>query len=59
MIALKINNSYPQHPIIKEEIKPQENCKQIIQLITQPHSKESFVNTIDKILFQNGIVRLK
>jgi hypothetical protein len=59
MIALKINNSYPQHPINKEEIKPQENCKQIVQLITQPNSKESFVNKIDKILFQKWYTEIK
>jgi hypothetical protein len=59
MIALKINNSYPQHPIIKEEIKPQENCKHIVQLITQPNSKESFINTTDKILFQKWYIEIK
>ena len=59
MIALKINNSYPQHPINKEEIKPQENCKQIVQLITQPNSKENFVNIIDKILFQKWYTKIK
>jgi 3'-phosphoadenosine 5'-phosphosulfate (PAPS) 3'-phosphatase len=25
MIALKLHNNYPQHPVIKEENKPQEN----------------------------------
>ena len=52
MVALKINNNHPQYPSIEKEIEPQENCKQIVQLITQPNSKETFLNTIDKILFQ-------
>jgi hypothetical protein len=44
MIALKINNNHPQYPIIEKEIEPQENCKQIVQLITQPNFKEIFIN---------------
>ena len=59
MIALKINNIHPQYPILEKEIEPQENCKQIIQLITQPNSKETFLNTIDKILFQKWNTEIK
>jgi hypothetical protein len=59
MIALKINNNHPQYPIIEKEIEPQENCKQIVQLITQPNSKETFLNTIDKILFQKWYTEIK
>ena len=59
MITLKINNNHPQYPIIEKEIKPQENCKQFVQLITQPNSKETFLNTIDKYFSKNGILRLK
>ena len=59
MIALKINNNHPQNPIIEKEIEPQENCKQIVQLITQPNSKETFLNTIDKILFQKWYTKIK
>ena len=59
MIALKINNSHPQYPIIEKEIEPQENCKQVVQLITQLNSKETFVNEIDKILFQEGLIPTK
>ncbi len=44
MITLKINNNHPQYPIIEKEIEPQENCKQIVQLITQPNFKEIFIN---------------
>jgi hypothetical protein len=59
MIALKINNNHPQYPIIEKEIEPQENCKQIVQLITQPNSKEIFLNKIDKILFQKWYTEIK
>jgi hypothetical protein len=59
MITLKINNSHPQYPIIEKVIEPQENCKQIVQLITQPNSKETFLNTIDKILFQKWYTEIK
>ena len=59
MIALKINNRHPQYPIIEKEIEPQENCKQIVQLITQPNSKETFLNTSDKILFQKWYTKIK
>jgi hypothetical protein len=59
MIALKINNSHPQYPIIEKQIEPQENCKQAVQLITQPNSEEIFVNTIDKILFQKWYTEIK
>ena len=59
MIALKINSIHPQYPILEKEIEPQENCKQIIQLITQPNSKETFLNTIDKILFQKWNTEIK
>ena len=37
-----MNNNHPQYPIIEKEIEPQENCKQIVQLIAQPNSKETF-----------------
>ena len=59
MITLKINNNHPQYPIIEKKIEPQENCKQIVQLITQPNSKETFLNTIDKILLQKWYTEIK
>ncbi len=31
----------------------------MVQLITQPNSKESFVNKIDKILFQKWYTEIK
>jgi hypothetical protein len=60
MITLKINNNNNlQHPSIENEVESEENCKQIAQLITQPNFKETFLNTIDKILFQKWYTKVK
>ena len=53
------NNNNPQYPSIENEVEPQENCKQIAQLITQPNFKETFLNIIDKILFQKWSTEVK
>ena len=50
MVMLKINNNHPQNPNIENKVELEENCKQIVQLTTQPNFKETFLNTIDKIL---------
>ena len=52
MVTLKINNNHSQNSSIENEVEPEENCKQIVQLISQPTFKETFINTIDKMLFQ-------
>ena len=53
MVTLKMhNNNNPQQSSIENEVEPEENCKQIVQLITQPTFKKTFLNTIDKMLFQ-------
>ena len=45
MVTLKINNNDNlQHPSIQNELEPEENCKQIVQLISQPNFKETFLN---------------
>ena len=60
MVTLKINNNNnPQHPSIENEVELEENSKQIAQLITQPNFKETFLNTIDKILFQKLYTEVK
>ena len=40
---LKINNNYPQNTSIENEVEPEEICKQIAQLITQPNFKETLL----------------
>ena len=57
MVAL--NNNNPQYPSIENEVETEENCKQIAQLITQPNFKETFLSTIDKILFQKWYTKVK
>jgi hypothetical protein len=60
MVTLKINNNNnSRHPSIENEVEPEENCKQIIQLITQPTFKETFLNTIDKMLFQKWYTEVR
>jgi hypothetical protein len=60
MVTLKINNNNnSQHPSTENEVEPEENCKQIVQLITQPNFKETFLNTIDKILFQKWYTEVR
>jgi hypothetical protein len=46
------NNNHSQNSSIENEVEPEENCKQIVQLITQPTFNETFLNTTDKMLFQ-------
>ena len=53
MVAL--NNNNLQYPSIENEVESEENCKQIAQLITQPNFKETFLSTIDKILFSKMV----
>jgi hypothetical protein len=43
MVTLKINNNHPQNPNIENKVEPEENCKQIVQLTTQPNFKETFL----------------
>ena len=59
MVTLKINNNHPQNSSIENEVEPEENCKQIAQLITQPTFKETFLNTIDKMLFQKWYTEVR
>jgi hypothetical protein len=61
MITLKMNNNNnnPQQSSIENEVEPEENCKQIVQLITQPTFKETFLNTIDKMLFQKWYTEVR
>ena len=59
MATLKINNNNPQQSSIENEVVPEENCKQIVQLITQPTFKESFLNSIDKMLFQKWYTEVR
>jgi hypothetical protein len=62
MATLKINNNNNiQHPSIENESEPEpgENCKQIVQSISQPNFKETFLNTIDKILFQKWYTEVR
>jgi hypothetical protein len=59
MVMLKINNNHPQNPNIENEVEPEENCKQIVQLTTRPNFKETFLNTIDKILFQKWYTEVR
>ena len=60
MITLKINNNNnPQYPSIENEVELEENCKQITQLITQPNFKETFLNTIDEVLFQKWYTEVR
>jgi hypothetical protein len=59
MVTLKINNNNSRHPSIENEVEPEENCKQIVQLITQPTFKETFLNTIDKMLFQKWYTEVR
>jgi hypothetical protein len=59
MTTLKINNNNPQQSSIENEVEPEENCKQIVQLITQPTFKESFLNSIDKMLFQKWYTEVR
>ena len=58
MVILKINNNHPQNSNVENEVEPEKNCKQIAHLISQPNFKETFLNTIDKILFKNGTLKL-
>jgi hypothetical protein len=59
MVTLKINNNHSQNSSIENEVEPEENCKQIVQLISQPTSKETFLNTIDKMLFQKWYTEVR
>jgi hypothetical protein len=59
MVTLKINNNHSQNSSIENEVEPEENCKQIVQLISQPTFKETFLNTIDKMLFQKWYTEVR
>ena len=59
MVTLKMNNNHSQNSSIENEVEPEENCKQIVQLISQPTSKETFLNTIDKMLFQKWYTEVR
>jgi hypothetical protein len=59
MVTLKINNNHSQNSSIENEVEPEENCKQIVQLISQPTLKETFLNTIDKMLFQKWYTEVR
>jgi hypothetical protein len=59
MVTLKINNNHSQNSSIENEVEPEENCKQIVQLISQPTFKETFLNTIDKMIFQKWYTEVK
>ena len=59
MVILKINNNHPQNSNVENEVEPEENCKQIAYLISQPNFKETFLNTIDKILFQKWYTKVR
>jgi hypothetical protein len=59
MVILKINNNHPQNSNVENEVEPEENCKQIAHLITQPNFKETFLNTIDKILFKKWYTKVR
>jgi hypothetical protein len=52
IVTLNMNDNHLQDSNIENEVEPEENCKQIVQSITQPIFKENFLNTIDKMLFQ-------
>jgi hypothetical protein len=41
MVTLKMNNNHSENSSIENEVEPEENCKQIVQLISQPTSKET------------------
>jgi hypothetical protein len=59
MVTLKMNNNHSQNSNKENEVEPEENCKQIVQLITQPTFKETFLNTIDKMLFQKWYTEVR
>jgi hypothetical protein len=60
IVTLKINNNdNSQNSSIENEVEPEENCKQIVQLISLPTSKETFLNTIDKMLFQKWYTEVR
>jgi hypothetical protein len=59
MVTLKIDNNHSQNSSIENEVEPEENCKQIVQLISQPTFKETFLNTIDKMIFQKWYTEVK
>ena len=59
MVILKINNNHPQNSNVENEVEPEKNCKQIAHLISQPNFKETFLNTIDKILFQKWYTKVR
>jgi hypothetical protein len=54
-----MNNNHLQDSNIENEVKPEENCQQIVQSITQPTFKENFLNTIDKMLFQKWYTEVR
>ena len=60
MVTLKINNNNNlQHPSIENEVEQEENCSKIVQLISQSNFKETFLNTIDKMLFQKWYTEVR
>ena len=58
MVTLEINNNHSQNSSIENEVEPEENCKQIVQLISQPSFKETFLNTIcyPNINLRGGVI---
>jgi hypothetical protein len=59
IITLNMDDNHLQDSNIENEVEPEENCKQIVQTITQPTFKENFLNTIDKMLFQKWYTEVR
>ena len=59
IVTLNMNDNHLQDSNVENEVEPEENCKQIVQSITQPTFKENLLNTIDKMLFQKWYTEVR